>query len=84
MPIAMTVAELMAQQGMSRQDAEHEMKKRVFGEHYRTDRQGKPIEDGIGSIAQPSESHLAALEKFEGADAANLARAKAKAARGGT
>ncbi len=76
MPIGMTVAELVAQ-GMSHEQAEHEMRKRVFGADYRTDKNGRPIEQGHGSLAQPTEPHFAALEKFEGADAAAAARAKA-------
>ena len=83
MPIGMTVAELMAN-GMSRQDAEHEMKKRVFGADYKVGRDGAVIESGIGSIgsAVDQEAHFAALEKAEGKEAADLARAKA-AKRGG-
>jgi hypothetical protein len=49
----------------------------VFGENYRTDRLGKPIETGIGSPGQESHNHFTALEKYEGKAAADAARARA-------
>ena len=76
----MTIAELLAQ-GMSLQEAEHEMRNRVFGAGYRTDRNGKPIERGIGAPGNETEQHFAALEKYEGKAAADAARARAKALR---
>ena len=50
--------------------------KAVFGHNYRRDRQGKPIEDGIGSPLNPGPNHYGAIEKYEGAEAAAAARAR--------
>ena len=75
MPL-MTVEE-MVKAGMSHADATHEMNKRVFGADYRKGPGGRPIEQGIGSLGHENEQHFAALEKYSGAEAANIARAKA-------
>jgi hypothetical protein len=48
--------------------------KAVFGHNYRRDRQGKIIEDGIGSPLNPSENHYRAIEKYEGSEAAAAAK----------
>jgi hypothetical protein len=58
--------------------------KAVFGHNYKTDRDGKPIEQGIGSASQPSANSVAAYEaycKHEPDFAANLARMKANLAK---
>jgi hypothetical protein len=49
----------------------------VFGAGYRRDRNGKPIEQGRGSISNPTEQSFAALEKYEGKAAADAARMRA-------
>ena len=72
----MNVAEFMAA-GMSREQAEQEMARRVFGHDHRTDRHGRPVEQGIGSPGHESPQHWDSLGKYEGADAVALARAKA-------
>jgi hypothetical protein len=74
---AMTEAELI-EEGMTPEEAKREMDRRVFGFNVTYDRSGRPVERGRGSAAQPTEQHLAALEKAEGAAAANAARAAAE------
>jgi hypothetical protein len=71
----MTVEEMM-KAGISREDADAEMHRRVFGHNVQFVR-GKPVEQGIGSLGHENEQHFAALEKYSGREAADLARAKA-------
>jgi hypothetical protein len=77
---AMTVEELV-DEGYSRAEAELIMAKRVFGDDVKFDKHGKPIETGRGSawsLANRPElnvNHYAAIEKYEGKDAADAARA---------
>jgi hypothetical protein len=73
----MTATEFVAA-GLNIEQANHEMRKRVFGHDYKTDRNGKPIETGIGAPGNESEHHFAAILKYEGKAAADAARAKAK------
>jgi hypothetical protein len=54
----------------------------VFGVGFKRDRNGRPIEQGIGSPANPSPQHFAMLEKYEGKAAADAARARANKAAG--
>ena len=54
----------------------------VFGENYRRDRQGRPLEQGIGAPGNETETHFAALERAEGAAVAAEARRKAAARQG--
>ena len=49
----------------------------VFGHDVKFDRQGRPIEQGIGSIGNESHNHFLALEKYEGKAAADAARQRA-------
>jgi hypothetical protein len=49
----------------------------VFGAGFRRDRNGKPIEQGLGSIDNPTENSFRAIEKFEGKAAADAARQRA-------
>ena len=49
---------------------------------YKTDKNGKPIERGIGAPGHETEAHYAALEKYEGKAAADAARTRSKAATG--
>lgn len=44
--------------------------KNVFGHDVKHDRQGRPIEQGIGSASQPSANHFAALATAEGPEVA--------------
>jgi hypothetical protein len=55
----------------------------VFGADVQFDKQGRPIERGIGSAAQPTANHIRALEKAEGVEAALIAK-QAAAQRGQT
>ena len=63
-------------------DAE-EMVRHVFGQNYKTDDDGNPVEQGLGSIAHMKsgkhpgslEQHFVLMAKHEGVDAANKARA---------
>jgi hypothetical protein len=54
-------------------------RKAVFGHDYKLDKNGRPIEQGIGSPAQPSANSVAAYEKYHRGDPGfteNLARMK--------
>jgi hypothetical protein len=51
--------------------------KNVFGADHKTDRHGRPIEQGIGSASQPSLNHFQALAAAEGQDVADAEMAKA-------
>jgi hypothetical protein len=72
----MNVEEMVAN-GISKREAELEMAKRVFGEDVQFDRHGKPIEQGKGSLVQPTEQSFQALLKAEGSAAEAAARARA-------
>jgi hypothetical protein len=54
-----------------------EQQKVVFGDDHKVDKDGNPIEQGIGSLAQPTDNSVAAYRRW-GRDepdyAANLAR----------
>ena len=76
----MTIAELVGE-GMSLERGRKRDARACFRLGYQTDKNGKPIERGIGSESNPSEQHFAALEKYEGKAAADRARARAKALR---
>jgi hypothetical protein len=52
--------------GMSHEQALEAEAESVFGVGYKRDKNGKPIETGIGSAAQPTPQHRAALAKSEG------------------
>ena len=51
----------------------------TFGVGYRKDKQGRPIEHGIGAPGNETEQHYVALAKREGQAVADAARAKAAA-----
>ena len=59
----MNVKELMEWDGLSQEQAEREIANRVFGVGHAVDRHGIPIEVGIGSAAQQSAQHKAAVER---------------------
>jgi hypothetical protein len=50
----------------------------VFGVGHKTDARGNPIEQGRGSLSNPTEHHFAALERAEGKASADRAREQAK------
>jgi hypothetical protein len=52
-------------------------RKNVFGHDYKTDKHGRPVEQGFGSPQQVTEQHLQALAKAEGQEVADKARAEA-------
>jgi hypothetical protein len=76
---AMDVSELMAV-GLTKEQAELEMCRRVYGEDVKFARDGSPIEQGIGSAAwlaknpKLAERHFAYIDRFEGASAGAAAR----------
>jgi hypothetical protein len=59
----MNVNELMAWDNLTQEQAEHVMNERVYGVGYQIGKDGNPIERGIGSAAQQSESHKAAVAR---------------------
>lgn len=61
LPNALTVAELMGE-GKSLEQAQHIMRERVFGVNYSKDKEGQPVENGLGSALQPTKQHLDALK----------------------
>ena len=77
----MTVDEMVAN-GISKKEADLEMARRVFGHDVQFDRHGKPIEQGRGSLKQPTEQSFAALLKAEGSAAEAAARARAEKFKG--
>ena len=63
LPNHMTLEELVAS-GKTLVQAKQIMSERVFGKDFKSDKDGNPIEQGIGSEANPFKAtHLAALEK---------------------
>ena len=46
----------------------------VFGAGFKRDRNGRPVEQGIGAPGNESVNHFLALEKAEGKAAADVAR----------
>src|SRR6266481_1229595 len=67
--------EFYLEKGMSPKEARERVRQDVFGVGYKTDRHGNPIEQGFGSAARPTDQHFRALEKAEGKEAADKARA---------
>jgi hypothetical protein len=59
------------------EEAKRKSEEDVFGVGFKRDARGKPIEQGIGAPGNESEHHFAALEKSEGKEVADRARAKA-------
>jgi hypothetical protein len=76
-PVWLPPEELAAMTPAERQAQARFVQNHVFGFDHRTDRSGRPIEQGLGSPSNPGEQHFAALERAEGAAAANLARQRA-------
>jgi hypothetical protein len=70
---ALTVEEFM-QRGLTREEAQHRVNELVVGVGYKTDRHGRPIEQGLG---HEPETHFIALQKAEGKAVADAARARA-------
>jgi len=54
----------------------------VFGHDYKTDRTGRPQEQGIGAPGNETEQHFTTLRKWEGAEAEKAARAAAAKRKG--
>jgi hypothetical protein len=84
---AMNVGELMAV-GLTREQADLEMIRRVHGRDVKFDRAGNPIDESIGSPAwlaknpKQAERHFGMIDRLEGASAGAAAReAFAKAQR---
>jgi hypothetical protein len=68
--------------GLSESEAEERVRQEVFGVGYKVDSNGNPIEQGRGSLFNPTEHHFAAIEKREGKAAADRARREASERRG--
>ena len=60
LPNALTRAELIAE-GKTPEAADRIMRERVFGAGHKTDPDGKPIEQGMGSPANETHQHKEAL-----------------------
>jgi hypothetical protein len=56
-------------QGMTEAQARERIAQDVFGHNYRRDKDGTPIETGIGSATQPSREHLEATQRWGGTPA---------------
>jgi hypothetical protein len=63
------------------EEAKRKAEEDVFGVGFQRDRNGKPIERGIGAPGNETEHHFTALEKAEGREVADRAKARAKAAK---
>jgi hypothetical protein len=61
-----------------RAEAEQQANNDVFGVGHKTDRHGKPIEQGIGSDSNITDQHIAAVRKYEGEAAAQAVIARAE------
>lgn len=61
LPNSMSVSELV-NSGLTMEQAIDEMHKRVFGANYQKGPDGKPIEIGRGSAANPTPEHKEALQ----------------------
>jgi hypothetical protein len=59
------------------EEARHKAEEDVFGVGFKRDARGKPIEQGIGAPGNETEHHFIALEKSEGKESADRARARA-------
>jgi hypothetical protein len=59
------------------QDSRRKADEDVFGAGFQRDKNGRPIERGIGSPGNENETHFLAILKHEGAAAEQAARAKA-------
>lgn len=59
----MTVAEWM-EKGLSHKDAVHKVNQKVFGDNYKRDSRGHPIEQGVGSAAQPTQQSIDAYRRY--------------------
>jgi hypothetical protein len=68
------LSEMTAEERKAHAEAE---RRNVFGHDYKTDRHGKPIEQGIGSASQPTENHFLAVAAALGQDEADRQRAAA-------
>jgi hypothetical protein len=58
----LTVADFM-ERGMSREEAERKVAEMVFGHDFKTDAEGRPIEQGKGSPSQQTSQHKIAVAK---------------------
>jgi hypothetical protein len=79
--MASAVYEQSIRKGLTPEQAAQAELEAVYGAGFKRDRNGRPLERGIGSSANPSEQHFTAIERWEGKDAADAARAKARTAR---
>ena len=59
----MTVSEFM-EKGLSHKEAVHKVNQKVFGENYKRDARGRPIEEGVGSAAQPTQQSIDAYRRY--------------------
>ena len=62
LPNALTFEDMVAN-GMSAAEASDVLHKRVFGDNFRRDAEGKPIEQGMGSTLHPTPQHTEALQR---------------------
>jgi hypothetical protein len=61
-----------------RSEAEQQALNDVFGVGHKTDKHGRPIEQGIGSDSNITQQHIDAVRKFEGEAAAHAVMARAE------
>jgi hypothetical protein len=72
-----TVEEIAAMTVEEREEWKRQEEIAIWGAGFRRDRNGKPIEQGLGSADNPTENSFKAIEKYEGKAAADAARARA-------
>jgi hypothetical protein len=61
-----------------RAEAEQQALNDVFGVGFKTDKHGRPIEQGIGSGSNITQQHIDAVRKYEGEAAAQAVIARAE------
>jgi hypothetical protein len=70
----MPVESYYREKGLSEAQAKQRCAEDVFGVGFKTDSRGRPIEQGLGSAANPTDQHFRAMEKYEGKESADKAR----------
>ena len=62
LPNALTYSDMVAN-GTPVHEIHEIMHRRVFGDNYKRDNEGRPVEQGMGSAANPTPQHVEALQR---------------------